>query len=269
MSPDNGHHSREGTTMHRSLPITDRSRLGTVAVALAVTLMLSACTGWSFDLNDEIVGSGDVVTQVRSADGFDRIDFRAFGTVEISQGDDESLTVRGDDNLLSRIHTFVEDDTLVVEIEDGIVPIPSDGFRYEIRVVDLEGLEVSGAGRVTLDGFRGDALGVDFSGAGDIDLVNLDLDVLDVSFSGAGTMYASGRADAHEANLSGAGDYDAGALATRTTSISSSGAGSAEVWATVDLEIDASGVGRVRYWGSPNTEITSSGIGGIDELGDK
>lgn len=255
--------------MRRTLTIPDGPRAVTIAVVLAATLLLSACSGWSIDLGDEVVGSGDIVTQVRAADGFDRIEFRAFGTLEVVQGADESLAVRGDDNLLPRIDTFVEDGTLVIEIEEGIVPIPSDGFRYDVTVTDLEGLEVTGAGRIALDGFSGDRLEVDFSGAGDLDLVRLDVDVLDVSFSGAGSLYASGRADVQEVDLTGAGDYDAGDLATRSTDISSSGAGSAEVWATDDLRVDASGVGRVQYWGSPETRITASGIGGVRELGDK
>jgi hypothetical protein len=255
--------------MRRTLSISDGPRVATIAVVLAVTLVLSACTGWSFDVTDEVIGSGEVVTQQRNVDGFDTIDFRAFGTMIIEEGNRDGLTVRGDDNLLDRIQTYTEGDRLVIEIEDGIIPFPSDGFEYIVTVRDLRELDVIGAGRVVVDGFSGSELDVDFSGAGSIELRGLDVTELDVSFTGAGQMLASGRATFHEARISGAGNYDAGSLATVETTLSSSGAGNAEVWATDELTIDSSGVGKVSYWGSPATEITSSGIGGVEELGDK
>ncbi len=255
--------------MRRTLSISDGPRFATIAVVLAITLLLSACSGWSFDVTDQIIGSGDVVTETRDVDGFDSIDFRAFGTMIIEEGSRDRLTVRGDDNLMERIETSVEGTTLVIEIEDGIVPLPSDGFEYIVTVNDLEDLDVAGAGRVVVDGFTGIALDVEFSGAGSIDLRGLDVQELNVSFTGAGRMLASGQATFHDARISGAGNYDAGSLATSETRLSSSGAGNAEVWATDELTIDSSGVGRVSYWGSPNTDISSSGIGGVEELGDK
>ncbi|NND85380.1 MAG: DUF2807 domain-containing protein [Acidimicrobiia bacterium] len=255
--------------MRRTLSISDGPRLATIGVVLATTLLLSACSGWSFDVSDEIIGSGDVITETRDVDGFDTIDFRAFGTLIIEEGTRDSLTVRGDDNLMGRVETYTEGDRLVIEIEDGIIPLPSDGFEYVVTVRDLRDLDVAGAGRVVVDGFTGDALDVDFSGAGTVDLRGVDVETLEVSFTGAGQMLASGRATFHDARISGAGNYDAGSLATAETTLSSSGAGNAEVWATDELTIDSSGVGKVSYWGSPNTDISTSGIGGVEELGDK
>ena len=255
--------------MRNTLSISDGPRLATIGTVLAITLLLSACSGWSFDIGDEIIGSGDVVTEVRDVDGFDSIEFRAFGTMIVEEGRSDRLTVTGDDNLMERIETSVQGTTLVIEIEDGIVPLPSDGFEYIVTVDDLTELDVTGAGRVVVDGFTGDELDVSFSGAGSIDLRGMDVDFLDVSFTGAGQMIASGRATIHEASISGAGNYDAGSLATSETTLSSSGAGNAEVWATDELDIDSSGVGKVSYWGNPNTQISSSGIGGVEELGEK
>ena len=80
--------------MRRTLSISDGPRIATLAVVLAVTLLLSACSGWSFDVTDEIIGSGDVVTEQRNVDGFEIIDFRAFGTMIIEEGNRDALTVR-------------------------------------------------------------------------------------------------------------------------------------------------------------------------------
>ena len=59
-----------------------------------------------------IQGSGDVITESRDVSGFDSVSLSGIGRVIITQGDDESLTIETDDNLMKYITSEVRDGTL-------------------------------------------------------------------------------------------------------------------------------------------------------------
>jgi hypothetical protein len=82
--------------------------------------------------------------------------------------------------------------------------------------------------------------------------------------SGAANIHFNGRAEKHNARLSGASNMRAEELRSEHTRISLSGAGSAHVFASEKLEASLSGVGSIRYYGEPNNiNIDKSGIGTI------
>ena len=51
--------------------------------------------------------SGNIVTETRAENIFHSVDLRAFGEVEIVQGEPQSLTVEGSDNVVALIVTSV------------------------------------------------------------------------------------------------------------------------------------------------------------------
>ena len=61
---------------------------------LLLPFLLSAC---GLDILD---GSGDVISESREVSDFNRVVFGGVGELQLTQGDQESLTVTADDNLL-------------------------------------------------------------------------------------------------------------------------------------------------------------------------
>jgi hypothetical protein len=223
-------------------------------------------------------GSGDTIKETRDVRGFDEILITGAGTVIISQGSSESLVIETDDNLMKYIETEVKGDTLEIGFSrdtafspgsGGKVLEPSEGFIFEISVIDLKALTLSGAARVEVDKLKTDSLNMVLSGAGDVDLDDLSADNLDVLVSGAGDVKAVGNVESQQVRLNGFGRYQGFDLQSQVAEVTISGAGGAEVWATEILDVTISGAGDVRYYGEPNVNPEISGLGRIQSMGEK
>jgi hypothetical protein len=207
-------------------------------VALGAALGLEGCI-----VGTEKEGSGVEASESREVDSFSRISLSGAADVVVTVGEAQAVTVRGDDNLLGDVKTEVDDGRLKIS-EDGQLD-PKVGITVEITVPDLEEVDVSGAGDVTVEGLRGEVFRVDVSGAGNVE--------------------ASGRVDRVEAEISGAGDVRLTELVARDATADISGAGSIRLHATESLTASVSGAGSVVYTGDPaKVETDVSGAGQVE-----
>jgi hypothetical protein len=241
---------------------------------LALSLLLTGCAGFVDHVNGgrTVKTSAAVVSQTREASGFTAVDMRGAGKVILTQGETESLTVSGSDNLVPLVMTSVQNGVLVIEMKEKVViiePNPANVLTIAIGVRDLTALTVSGLGDVEMDGLSASRLEITMSGAGRIDLKGLDLEDLRVTLSGAGDVILSGGASSAVINLPGAGKVDAGGLKLQNAQVTIAGLGNATVWVTGTLTGTISGAGSVEYYGEPETEIKTSGLGKFKSLGSK
>jgi hypothetical protein len=215
-------------------------------------------------------GSGVIKSETRKVSGFDEIDLDYPAEVIIKQGASESLTIEADDNLLPQLVAEVRDGTL--HIENGERDYdervnPSQIVRITITVKNLREVDFSTAGKLTIDGLKGDSLSIFLSGAGNVTLNDLELEELTVSLSGAGEFTASGTTMALSVTISGFGSFDSPDLTTQTADIRISGAGSATVRVEKSLDASISGAGSVNYYGSPSITQAISGAGDVKQIG--
>ena len=237
------------------------------------TLLVMSCN-FTFQGKDVkfIEPSSVVVTEERPVSGFHAIEMGTFGEVIITQGDTESLTIKGSDNIVPLVKTTVRGGALVISMEENvnITGMTRDNMlTFTIMVKDLTGLSVSGAGKVSMESLDTSDLDVVMSGAGDVQLGSLKADALDINISGVGNVGAAGEATSAKVNISGAGSFQAPDLKLQTADITISGIGGAEVWVTDSLSGNISGAGGVKYYGSPTVDTTTSGVGNFESLGDK
>ena len=214
-------------------------------------------------------GSGNVVTEARELSGFDSVVLSGVGQVIITQGDEESLTIETDDNLMRYIEGEVRNGRLELRIADNTIPIPSRSIVYRVGVKNLTALDSSGAGTFEIDGLDTDRLKVTLSGAGDIGIDSLSATDLTVTISGAGNVKVAGQVEVQEIDMSGFGNYNARDLESQKALVRISGAGNAVVWAQDTLDVEISGAGNVEYYGSPQVTKEVSGGGRVTSQGDK
>jgi uncharacterized protein with beta-barrel porin domain len=241
---------------------------------VALSLLLTGCGGIvNFGRGGRTIhASNTVVTETREASGFTAVDLRGIGRVVLTQGDAESLVVRGSDNVVPLVRTSVRNGVLVIEMDEIIAVTDmheANALTFTIGVKDLEALTVSGAGDVKMDGLTASRLKLDISGAGKIDFSGLSLDSLSLTLSGAGDVTLSGEAASAAIQLSGAGNIDAGDLKVETADIHLSGFGNATLWVTGKLTCSISGAGNIEYYGNPQTDFTDTGLGVFKSLGGK
>ena len=217
-----------------------------------------------------IKGSGNVVTEERDVSGFDSVALSGFGEVIITQGDEESLTVETDDNLMQYIETQVRGGTLELGFtDDDILLRPSKSIIFRLSVIDLTALDSSGAGKFEIDELDAERLEVTLSGAGDIRIDSLTATDLVVTVSGAGNIEVAGQVKTQQFNLNALGNYNASDLESQAATVRISGAGSASIWVHDTLDVVISGAGNVEYFGSPDVTQDISGVGSVKSRGDK
>ena len=170
------------------------------------------------------------------------------GHLSISQGDQESLTIEADDNLLPLIQSRVADRALHLGPEHGSLA-PTKTIRYRLQLKNLKELHLSGSLDAEAESIKTDQLVLRISGSGDIEL--------------------GGKADRQQISISGSGNYRAGDCASQNTTVDVSGSGDATVWARLTLDAHVSGSGDISYYGSPRINSHVSGSGGIHQAGDK
>jgi hypothetical protein len=205
-------------------------------VLLITSLIISSCTFWG------VRGNGKVKKEKRNLTEFTQIDASGAFTIKIHVGENPSLVLRAEENLLPLIKTSVIDDILVIDTKKNLSPRKE--IIIEITTTDLTNVECSGANDIYVENIDTDDFVLDLSGAGNIELL--------------------GFADKFRAEISGAGSLNAKQLKASRVYISVSGAASAKVFAKEFIDASVSGVGSIDYYGNPKEVNTNvSGVGSI------
>jgi Putative auto-transporter adhesin, head GIN domain len=175
----------------------------------------------------QVVGSGDLVSDTRSVGTFRSISSKGSVDVRVTVGPAASVVVEAQKNILSLIDTKVEDGTLVVSSHGSFTTTRNPLIK--ITVPELRGVSVSGSSDVKIAGMRGSSLDLNVYGSGDVS--------------------ADGSVDRLTYTGSGSGDARLKSLNVRDAVIKIRGSGEADVHVSGTLDVDVSGSGEVRYSG--------------------
>ena len=222
------------------------------------------------------MSTGEVVTETREVPGFDRVTLRDYGELVIMQGDEESLTIEAEGDVLADIETEVIGGRLDIRINASWLEklshaitagLRQQWIKYNLTVKKLTDLEILGASRVRVSKLETDRLGLILGGAGDIKVESLTAENLDVDLRGAGRIGLTGRVTTQRIRIDGAGSYRAPQLGSKKARVDLRGAGKATVWVDEELEIAIHGIGSVEYYGPPTVKKNISGFGSVTHLG--
>lgn len=247
--------------------VSNKSRYQPVlalVILVSLSLFMQGCIGLR-----TVRGSGEMASEQREVSDFKAVAFSGVGTILIELGEDESLRVEGEDNLLQYVETEVSDDTLHIGIRDGVNILPTQSMFFYLTVQEIDELALSGLGNVDAPDLEVGRFSVDISGGGDINLAGLEADELDVSISGLGDLHIDdGAVTEQTISISGGGNYNARYMASDVANLDISGLGSATVWAMEQLDVEISGGGSVRYVGDPTVNEDVSGVGRVERVGE-
>jgi hypothetical protein len=231
---------------------------------------LPANISTSWRVTETVDGSGQVTQEERQVSGFDRVSLEPLGILEITQGEEESLVIEAEDNLIPYLTSDVSGSTLNLAVQRGIGLNPTKPIRYILTVKDLSEVQLSGAGEMNLPALETINLTLGASGAGTFKIDELTADELRVEISGTGTVTVGGVVDRLDINISGAGSFNGADLQANQVEVDISGLGKATVWVVDELDVEISGAGSVSYYGSPSSVTkNTSGAGIIEDIGDK
>ncbi len=221
-------------------------RIITAFTAAAAVIMISGCSFMS--------GSGNIVSTEFMLDGFTSVESGSTCDLSITEGDEFSVKIMSDDNLLDDLDVRMLDQTLMIYLK----PFSSYNnitFEAEVVMPALEELKISGASRFSITGF--DTVGtfsIDVSGASDGE-VNLDsAENIRTVTSGASDlkMSAGEVSGTLDVSCSGASDIDLRSLPAGRADVDISGASS--VWLNISDAVigSVSGASSLYYGGGTN-----------------
>ena len=206
---------------------------------LVIAVVFSSVFGFTsfFPFGSSITGSGVIVNREFDYQGFTVVDAGYGFNVEIAQGDDYSVSISIDDNVLEHLEVSKSGDTLSIGLEpqsyqrlnlEAMITMPSlngvtlsGGSHGDVSGFSSSrdfSLELSGGSEIRMVGSAGD-IEIDASGGSRVYLSDFICNDADIQFSGGsnGAVYVEGTLDA---NLSGGshltyyGDPDLGDIDT-------------------------------------------------------
>jgi hypothetical protein len=211
-----------------------------------------------------------VITEDRAVSDFNRVSLTGAGQVFITQGDEESLTVQAERDIMPYIKTQVRDRMLILGFTDEA---NTPGFqvtgpiKFYLNIKEIAGLEISGIGDVHVPSLDTNRLEIAVGIGGNVNIGSLTAGELMVRLAGRASVEVAGQVVDQNLFLAG-GDYRGGELESQTTYAEVKSIGNATVWATDALDVWISGGGSVEYYGSPHVTQRVTGRAQLYSLGE-
>ena len=212
--------------------------------------------------------SENEIQEKKALSGVTRLQLDGVFNLTLTQSDEESIEVEGDEAMIKKLLIDQDGDLLSLKMEEDVV----DGFfddknlRITISIKDLKELNYEGVGNVKTNGlFKVADLKLLGNGVGNLEL-ELDAQEIDADFDMVGNIKLQGKANRAIFINNGIGNLDASQLIVQDMDVNSSGIGKVEVNCVGDLSLIVDGIGKVSYTGNPNIiKKEVSGIGKVEE----
>lgn len=233
-----------------------------------LTLQLCACTIEGSP--STIQGSGTLASEERQLSGVHGVTLSTFGDLTITIGNQESLQIEAEDNLLPYIETEVRSGVLTIRTKPNINVRPTRSVRFNLTAKRMDALTVTSNGNITAPALQADRFAATISSNGDILLAGLEADSLQVKISSNGNLTINGgEVKRQTVDLTSSGQYKAGAMRSQSADIRLSSNGGATIWVTGSLNARLSSSGNVSYYGRPAISAATPAGGRLVSLGDK
>ncbi len=217
-----------------------------------------------------------LLSEKRLISSFTGLKLSDYGRVVIRQGPEVSLKIEAEADLLPKIRSEVENDTLHLKLDQdwierlvsGLRSLIGSPIKYTLTVKQLNRLYIGGKFEVIIHDLDTTELSIQSSGLSKVEMVSLQAERLDVNLSGRTEFVAAGEVAKQTVQVSGSGDYLASQLESQQASVHITGHGNAQVWVNKTLKVEITGLGQVQYTGDASVSPSITGLGSITRMND-
>ncbi len=235
----------------------------TIVLIAASAIFCSSCHFWM----DTVTGNGHITTEKRSAAGFTKVSFGGPFDVVVVPGQDYSVTIEADENLMPYINLDKDGDKLKVKIREGINIRSKAGIKVRVSMPKVEAIAFAGSGKLKVEGTIKDVDQFELSVAGSGDIhADIDCPRVVAEIAGSGTITASGKTRDVKVDIAGSGDYKGADLMSEMAKVSIAGSGSAWLNPSLKLDISIAGAGDIYYKGNPEIKQSIAGSGNVRKV---
>ncbi|MBF7090524.1 DUF2807 domain-containing protein [Flavobacterium sp. ALJ2] len=234
-------------------------------IVVTLTALLFASCNFSTNFKS-INGSGKVVTEKRNIQGnFENVSVSNAIDLVIEQSDKTEISVEADDNLINKITTKIEGNTLVIKCDyNSFSNIKSK--KVIVKMPIITNIKASSASTVkTINVIRGEDINLDASSAADMN-INIESDAITCETSSASNIAIEGKALKLNVSASSGSGINAKRMLANDIDAQASSGASIQVHPVLSLKAKASSGGNINYNSIPKSiEKKSSSGGNIDQ----
>lgn len=228
-------------------------------VIIVFTLFIMSL--WSCDC---VEGTGELQTQKRKVENFDRLQIDVSAQVYLKQGENTEVIITAQQNILDVITTEVSNNTLEIDNKNNCFN-NNKGISIYITVPDLNKITLDGSGDIkSVNKLTFKKLKMKINGSGSI-MLDVESDYIYGEVNGSGSYSFSGIAKEQEYDIHGSGEVNAFDMPCTNCKIDVAGSGNCRVMAIRKLDVSITGSGSVFYKGSPEISTDISGSGSINK----
>jgi hypothetical protein len=236
-------------------------------ILLTLSLLIFACRAGEVISSNTITGSGNLIEESRTIKGVSKVELATSGTLYITLGDQESLTIKADENILPYIQTEVRGETLKIERSKQFNLGKISPLEYYLTAKDLQAITISSSGDVYAPPISADKFEISISSSGDVWMESLTAKTLKVNISSSGKLTIdNGEIDEQEINISSSGDYQARNVPCLQANVQLNSSGTATIRVQDRLIANLNSSGDLYYIGSPKLETNTNSSGRVIQI---
>lgn len=195
--------------------------------------------------DDDVIGSGILISENRALSTFTRISNNSSINVTVKQGDNQTLQVTADDNIMHLVKTDVKNGTLHVDLPrrnyDDIT------ILITVTILRLNEIKNNSSGNIDISEIVGQPnLKIENRGSGSV-TVRGTCNFLDLINTGTGSHYGFG-------------------FIVQNVEVKNTSSGTCEIHCINTLIGSNSGSGSILYKGNPEFDVSNSGTGKVSRL---
>lgn len=210
-------------------------------------------------------GSGNVVSENRTVGNFTGISTSQGFEVEVVTGENYSVKVDADDNLMKYVVTEINGNMLKVGLENN-VNVSNAHLRAKITAPSIESIRASSGATVTLKGMmKAESKATLDASSGATIRTAVDAPLVSAEASSGSQIFLTGRTQTLKFQASSSGSINAAELLSENAKVSASSGASVKVHASLKLDASASSGGNIKYRGGASVTSNTSSGGSVDK----
>ncbi|MEP2774245.1 MAG: PspC domain-containing protein [Fulvivirga sp.] len=184
---------------------------------------------------------------------FNDLDIASAFVVNINNGRDHRVVVKGEDRFIDKLNIYQDGDKLYVNYDEYNMSdfVKSrDAVTVNITMPELEDLELTGAAKLYINGFKQREMSFTLTGASFVKAHDIKVDNMKIELTGASEMQLQGSAYELTADITGASHLNAYEFEVQRARVEAHGASSARVNVSEQLDIEETLASSVKYKGN-------------------
>ena len=260
-----------------------------LGLILALSTMACQIGGVQLENTSLFRTPGEIVEETRPISDVSGVVLGIQGHMVIEVGEEESLVIEGEDNIIDDITSEVQNGVLYIKSRNNLPLRNLKPIYYYLTVKDLNKIVISSSGDIeapdlqanhfsiilsssgdlVMGDLETETLSAKLSSSGNVKMGMLEADSLDVNLSSSGGLdILGGEVNSQDIIISSSGSYHARELESETADVLLSSSGSATILVNDQLTANLTSSGDLRYLGSPEMDVSLSSSGHITHLDD-